>query len=545
MKRFWLATVAIIALSGGSALAADMPVKAAPIVCPACNWSGFYIGGNVGGSIGHDATTDAISLIPPGANAAGVTNPISSTAYPQSLSGFVGGGQAGFNWQVGKFVVGAEADWDWSGQRDNLLVQNWISSTVVVAPSRYVLTDEHKLNWLATVRARLGWANGYSLWYVTGGAAWGGLQSNYTFVDGGSNVFATAPASASFGTSTKSGWTVGGGVETSLAWMGANHWSVKMEYLYVDLGNRLDSFTVPVARGGAAYTISSSTAIRDHIVRLGLNYRFGGDKFAPQPPTPGPCPTCNWQGFYVGVNAGGIVGQDRSRDIDSFIPPGGNAGVINPLTDVAHTQSGVGGLVGGQAGYNWQIGKVVVGAEGDLDWSSKHDTFSNVNFYGSTVFVAGTQNQIYTDQKMDWLATLRARIGWTENCFLWYVTGGAAWAKVDSSYAFQAVPGVAGGFTLFGTAPFAANTSTTKSGWTVGGGVETSLAWLGASDRWSAKMEYLYVDLGTVANAFVTPANGIPLVAAVHNYTSYDTIHDHIIRVGLNYRFAGPVVAKY
>ena len=79
----------------------------------------------------------------------------------------------------------------------------------------------------------------------------------------------------------------------------------------------------------------------------------------------------------------------------------------------------------------------------------------------------------------------------------------------------------------------------------MGGGVETSLAWLGASDRWSAKMEYLYVDLGTVANAFVTPANGTPLVAAVHNYTSYDTIHDHIIRVGLNYRFAGPVVAKY
>ena len=125
------------------------------------------------------------------------------------------------------------------------------------------------------------------------------------------------------------------------------------------------------------------------------------------------------------------------------------------------------------------------------------------------------------------------------------MTGGAAWAKVDSSYAFQAVPGTTGGTTLFLTAPFGANSSTTKSGWTVGGGVETSLAWLGVSNRWSAKMEYLYVDLGTIANAFAIPAVGAPPIAAAHNYTSYDTIHDHIIRVGLNYRFAGPVVAKY
>ena len=70
----------------------------------------------------------------------------------------------------------------------------------------------------------------------------------------------------------------------------------------------------------------------------------------------------------------------------------------------------------------------------------------------------------------------------------------------------------------------------------MGGGVETSLAWLGVSNGWSAKMEYLYVDLGTVANAFAITANGVPLVAAAHNYASYDTIHDHIIRVGLNYR---------
>jgi outer membrane immunogenic protein len=394
------------------------------------------------------------------------------------------------------------------------------------------------------LRGRLGWANGNSLWYVTGGAAWGGVQSNYAFQAFNAATFATGPAAASFGATTKSGWTVGGGVETSLSWMGLNHWSAKIEYLYVDLGTTTNSFFVPLTASPAnGYTITSTSRITDNIIRLGLNYRFGGDRWAPQPPTPGPCPTCTWQGFYVGVNAGGSIGQDRARDTDQLIPPtANNAGVTNPLTDVLHTQSPVGALAGGQIGFNWQVGKFVIGAEGDFDWSGQRDSFNNQNFIASTVVVAPAQVSIAAEQKIDWLATLRARLGWTENCFLWYVTGGAAWGKVDANYAFQAV--ALNGAAVFGTAPFAANTSTTKSGWTVGGGVETQLAWLGVSNRWSAKMEYLYVDLGSISNTFnvpVAPA-GTP---AVHSYTSTSNIRDHVIRVGLNYRFDGPVTARY
>src|SRR5262249_53668723 len=179
MKRSWLACVAVGALWGGSAVAADMPVKAAPIFCPACNWSGFYVGVNAGGSIGRDGTTDSIALNP--AAGPGVINPISNTAYSQALAGGIFGGQAGFNWPAGQWVIGVEGDVDWSGQRDNLRINNFIASSVVVAPAAYLMTDEHKLEWLATLRARLGWANGYSLWYVTGGAAWGSVQANYTF----------------------------------------------------------------------------------------------------------------------------------------------------------------------------------------------------------------------------------------------------------------------------------------------------------------------------------------------------------------------------
>ena len=447
MKRYWLACVAVGALWGGSAVAADMPVKAAPIFCPACNWSGFYVGVNVGGSIGHDASQDTISLNPAGSPNGlggippGVLNPISNTTYSQSPAGWLGGGQVGFNWQMGHLVLGGEADWNWSGQRDNLQIKNFIaSSTTVATNTSYGYSDEEKIKWLATARARVGWASGYSLAYVTGGVAWGGVESNYTFAGFGSPLFATAPGAASFST-TKTGWVIGSGVETSLAWMGANHWSAKLEYLYVDLGTVSNSFSVPLtATPTSAYTASSSTHIRDNIVRLGLNYRFGGGAWAP-PPTPGPCPTCNWSGYYVGVNAATSIGHDRAYETVALNPAGGGAGINNPLTDVWHTELPIGFMAGGQAGFNWQTGNLVFGGEADWNWSGQRDLFSNVNFIASTVNVAPAAIGLTDNQKLDWLATARGRIGWTENCFLWYVTGGVAWGQVEFELL---VPGYAG-----------------------------------------------------------------------------------------------------
>src|SRR5690349_11832754 len=168
MKRQLLASVAVAALWTGSALAADMPVKAAPPGCPGCNWNGFYVGVKLGGSIGHDKTGDSISMTAPGivagggANAPGVANPISNTTYNQSPAGWLGGGQVGFNWQMGHLVLGAEGDWDWTRQRDNLQINNFIASSVTVAPAAYGYSDEEKIKWLATARARVGWTSGYS-----------------------------------------------------------------------------------------------------------------------------------------------------------------------------------------------------------------------------------------------------------------------------------------------------------------------------------------------------------------------------------------------
>jgi outer membrane immunogenic protein len=280
MTKHLLSGVGLLALLGSSAVAADLPVKVAPApVCTTCNptnWSGFYLGVNVGGSIGSGRTDNTIAL-DPSAPSAGVTNPISALSYKHSPAGVLGGGQIGFNWQAGRWVLGLEADWDATSQRDKVDSHAFLASTVVVAPASLDYSDEQKIKWLATARARLGWAHDWFLWYVTGGAAWGKVASNYAFQvtglnAGGTTVFGTGPAAASFG-ATKSGWTVGGGVETSFG----TNWSAKLEYLYVDLGSVTNTFTVPLTTTPTAlYTFTSTSQIRDHIIRAGLNYRFGG-----------------------------------------------------------------------------------------------------------------------------------------------------------------------------------------------------------------------------------------------------------------------------
>jgi outer membrane immunogenic protein len=137
-------------------------------------------------------------------------------------------------------------------------------------------------------------------------------------------------------------------------------------------------------------------------------------------------------------------------------------------------------------------------------------------------------------QKIKSLVTARARLGVTSGGWLWYITGVGAWAKVDETMVLTGTifPGGPGN-----TSTAAASFSNTKGGWTVGGGVETSLG----NSGWSAKFEYLYADFGTITNSFVTPATFVIFGSSVT--TSSYHLQDHIIRVGINYRFGGPVMA--
>jgi outer membrane immunogenic protein len=272
-----LAAVAITALPF-AAQAADLraPIYKAPE--PTFSWTGFYIGANAGISVGRDRTTDTGVYSAPAL-------PASVTLYNESFShapiGAVAGGQIGYNWQVApSWVFGLEVDGQWSGQKETSCLFGCGATTAAFfGPGgggfNNFLSDEQKLRWFATGRARLGYATNTWLLYVTGGAAGGEVQSNLSLTSNNvvGTLFTPGTSIASL-SKTKLGWTIGGGAEMRL-WGG---WSTKVEYLYVDLGNFTNTFAIPAgtALPGAAFTTTSAFRFTDHIVRAGLNYRFGG-----------------------------------------------------------------------------------------------------------------------------------------------------------------------------------------------------------------------------------------------------------------------------
>lgn len=259
MKKLLLATTALAALAA-SAQAADLPVKAPPVVVAAAfSWTGCYIGGNVGW-LRTDARADTSPTGPAHANLSAAVLAANSHRYDLDDSSFTGGAQIGCNWQRATWVFGIEGDFNWTDARGSVAVSYpltgpWIAHTETLT---------HRLNWFSTARLRLGvaaWER--TLLYATGGLAIGRVGSSFLYV--------TNPANNTwFGerAHTRLGWTVGGGIEHALG----NNWSVKAEYLYIDLR----SFTVDATRAAAPDVIfSADVHTRVHVARLGLNYRFG------------------------------------------------------------------------------------------------------------------------------------------------------------------------------------------------------------------------------------------------------------------------------
>lgn len=239
-----IAQAAAFALLAGSASAADLPRRtqapAAPayIAPPLFTWSGFYVGLNAGANIG-----DSRYRFSPFFN-----------NYGQSGVGFTGGGQIGYNFQTGPVVFGAETDINYRSGSSNS--NNNFAFGGATNTSGY----------FGTVRGRLGFTPmDRLLIYGTGGLAYG--NTNFPSTVAGLDAFG-APR-AFFGSNnsgTKLGWTAGAGAEYAIT----PKWSVKAEYLYVDLGrtnvNYVDAFS------GGAFSASAKNA--NHVVRMGVNYHF-------------------------------------------------------------------------------------------------------------------------------------------------------------------------------------------------------------------------------------------------------------------------------
>jgi outer membrane immunogenic protein len=220
MRRLIVTAIAAAAFCA-PAFAADLPVKAPASAAPAPNWTGLYVGIAGGGAWGS-STHDFLPL---------------GTHGSFDVSGGLFGGTLGYNYQAGQFLAGIEGD------------LSWASSSGSTAGAPTLCTGgpcTTKLNWLSTVRGRVGYVMGAWMPYVTGGVAFGDLK---------------ACENVTCSSSTEAGWTIGGGVEA----MFAPNWSAKVEYLYADFGSNAAYFLF----------VPHTVSLTENIVRVGVNYKFG------------------------------------------------------------------------------------------------------------------------------------------------------------------------------------------------------------------------------------------------------------------------------
>jgi outer membrane immunogenic protein len=276
MRQFLFAGVALLALVGAeTARAADRApdviypanYPAAPVPYPVATgpflFTGFYAGANVGGVLGGTKYLETPSggFGPAAASVAGVGT--SSTA-PR---GVLGGLEAGYNWQLGHFVLGIETDfsgWDMSSNSGE--TATGLAPPVFGLPPGSLITYSSSgtvtSNWLFTLRPRVGFANGNMLTYLTAGLAVTNLRFSESITLGSG-----APTLTGSTSTTVAGWTAGGGVEYALSY----NWFIKAEYLYASFSNQNAAQVVgpfPTLTGTATANLNAN------ILRGGFDYRF-------------------------------------------------------------------------------------------------------------------------------------------------------------------------------------------------------------------------------------------------------------------------------
>jgi outer membrane immunogenic protein len=242
------------------------------------------------------------------------------------------------------------------------------------------------------------------------------------------------------------------------------------------------------------------------VLALSLSAPANAADLAARPYTkapPAPVATIyDWSGFYIGINGGG----GSSHKCWDFAPIGGGL-----IADGCHNATG--GTVGGQLGYRWQAGQWVFGLEGQGNWA---------DFSGSNISPSLASQQNHT--KMDAFGLITGQVGYAWNNVLFYVKGGGA--VVEDKYDLIIAPGFVGAGGNFGTA------SETRWGGAVGAGLE-----FGFAPNWSVGVEYDHLFMGHRTNSFTFGG------AFVQNESIGQDVDMGLVR--LNYRWGGPVIAKY
>lgn len=246
MKKFLVPSIVLSTFAVSSAIAADLPraPQKAPVAPPVIvyDWSGLYIGGHIGYGYAEADVTDRTIL-------GGVTN-LTSTQRIES-EGFLGGVQAGWNYQIGRFVLGGEVDYSFADIKGD--------ATATIAGVDVSRSSD--VAWIATSTARFGYAWDRVMVYSKLGAAFAQFDYTNSLVQGGVSVL-NATASE-----TRVGFTVGTGIE----WMIAGGWSAKAEYNYMDFGRKSVDFGA--AADGTPINVDIDQRIQ--VIKAGVNYRFG------------------------------------------------------------------------------------------------------------------------------------------------------------------------------------------------------------------------------------------------------------------------------
>jgi len=405
---------------------------------------------------------------------------------------FIGGAQAGANYRNGNWLLGIESDISGLSNKKAVRFANGAFPDVPATGTTMVTSS---VPWLATIRSRFGaLINENTLVYVTGGLAVAQIDGSVA------NTFFNADGSFrgnSFGSDSAvvPGWAAGAGAE----WKVGGNWSLKTQYLHVDL--RSVNFNTTYAQVGfTPFTENLAVRSRLDLFRIGANYRLGDHAVATERI---PSPVHNWTGAYAGIHFGGASGNSSATDVNGY----------NAVCDVFNARTS--GVTGGvQAGYNWQWNKVVAGVEGDIGYLGANG--SAVSRIASDTFVNATGGAY---------GTLRGRIGAASDRALFYATGDLMVARIragvdDDVAAFPA--NLLQPLQLIDTARSGA-----QAGWTLGAGIEYAF-----TNVWSIKGEYLYHDLGTQrvtgiqANTF-NLGNNLPYAFDIRNT-------GNIVRMGFN-----------
>ncbi len=505
-----------------AAHAADMPLKA-PALAPVAAWEGFYVGAGLGfrasdTNVNVTSATDTTAALPALQNmffATGCSAGLPCvTGRPFNGTAFRVSPYLGYNWQIGRAVLGIEGDVGFADQTTTLAGSSYPATPFATAIGSPTNSFSVKTSWDASIRARGGYLiDPAVLLYGTAGPSWIHVETTSTC----STLLAADGACAAAGATgftpsiitdsrTRLGYTVGGGAE---AMLGTN-WIVRAEYRFADYGRLSNTDVRTATTAVGTQTVTYDTILRTHTATFGLAYKFGntagpaGGSMAAYGAMP---PDGSWSGAYVGAAAGIRANQTTATLDQAVVQTAGFApfdALANCRCFLSNGFDTTSARFSPYVGYNWQIHpKWVVGLEGDFGFADAQSTYSGNYLPGTPVFGSSQGQNDSFSVRTKWDASIRARVGFLVNpSFMAYLTGGAAWMNVEetsrcdtSAQTLAIVPGL----TLTENAncapgrrsPAVITQSTIKPGFTIGAGGEMKL-W----SNWLLRAEYRYADFG-------------------------------------------------